>query len=82
MDNPRCSDEISSSKWPKFHWYVCSHSMVRGIEPLQELDCSNSQRTLYITLPLIVIATRVGAIFWIEVLHVINIMGLATKFIT
>jgi len=42
----------------------------------------SNQITLYITLPLIVIATRVGAIFGIEVLYMINIMGLATEFIT
>ena len=82
MDNPRCSDEISSSICPKSHQRVYYLAMVRGIEPLQELDCSNSQRTLYITLPLIVIATCIRAIFGIEVLHVINIMGLATEFIT
>ena len=56
--------------------------MVRGIEPLQELDCSNSQRTLYITLPLIVIAALIRAMFGIEFLYMINIMGLATEFIT
>ena len=82
MDNPRYSDEISNSICPKSHQHVYYLAMVPNISFQLELDCSNSQRTLYITLPLIVIATCIGAVIGIEVLYMINIMGLATEFIT